>query len=109
QLPETEEGTILGTTAYMSPEQAEGKKLDFRSDIFSFGAVLYEMVTGQRAFSGDSPASTLSSILRADPKPVANLRPDVPRDVEKLIARCLRKDPSRRVQTAGDLRAALED
>jgi len=105
----TQDGSIVGTIAYMSPEQAEGKKLDFRSDIFSFGAVLYEMVTGQRAFAGDSTASTLSSILRDDPKPVASHRPDVPRDVEKLIARCLRKDPRRRVQTAGDLRSALED
>jgi Tol biopolymer transport system component len=106
---QTQDGSIVGTIAYMSPEQAEGKKLDFRSDIFSFGAVLYEMVTGQRAFTGDSTASTLSSILRDDPKPVVSLRPDVPRDVERLIARCLRKDPSRRVQTAGDLKAVLED
>jgi Tol biopolymer transport system component len=106
---QSQDGAIVGTIAYMSPEQAEGKKLDFRSDIFSFGSVLYEMVTGQRAFSGDSTASTLSSILRDDPKPVVSLRPDVPRDVEKLIARCLRKDPSRRVQTAGDLKAVLED
>jgi serine/threonine protein kinase len=106
---QTQDGSIVGTIAYMSPEQAEGKKLDFRSNIFSFGAVLYEMVTGQRAFTGDSTASTLSNILRDEPKPVVSVRPDVPRDLEKLIARCLRKDPSRRVQTAGDLRAALED
>jgi serine/threonine protein kinase len=65
----TQEGAIVGTVGYMSPEQAEGKKLDFRSDIFSFGAVLYEMVTGHRAFGGDSTASTLSSILRDEPKP----------------------------------------
>jgi hypothetical protein len=93
----------------VTSEQAEGKKLDFRSDIFSFGAVLYEMVTGHRAFGGDSTASTLSSILRDEPKPVASVRPDVPRDLERLIARCLRKDPGRRIQTAADLKAMLED
>src|SRR5271163_2884241 len=68
--PLTEEGTILGTVAYMSPEQADGKKVDFRSDIFSFGSVLYEMASGQRAFPGDSQASVLAAVLRDDPKPV---------------------------------------
>jgi Tol biopolymer transport system component/serine/threonine protein kinase len=103
----TEQGTIFGTTAYMSPEQAEGKKVDARSDIFSFGSVLYEMVTGQRAFRGDSKLSTLLAILKDDPRPVSSLTPDVPRDLERIISRCLRKDPERRFQHMDDLKVAL--
>src|SRR5262245_271063 len=75
---QTEEGTILGTVSYMSPEQAEGKKLDARSDIFSFGSVLFEMVTGQRAFQGDSKMSTLAAILNKDPRSVKELSETVP-------------------------------
>ncbi len=104
---ETEEGTILGTIAYMSPEQAEGRPLDSRSDIFSFAVVLYEMLTGQRAFRGDSQLSTMSAILRDEPKPITELVPDIPRDLEKIIQRCLRKDPSRRFQHMADLKVAL--
>jgi eukaryotic-like serine/threonine-protein kinase len=107
--PSAEEGTIVGTTAYMSPEQAEGKKVDARSDIFSFGAVLYEMVTGRQAFYGDSKLSTLSAILREEPKPVSSIMPEVPRDVEKIISRCLRKDPERRFQHMDDLKVALQE
>jgi serine/threonine protein kinase len=76
--PQTEEGTIAGTVAYMSPEQAEGKKVDGRSDIFSFGALLYEMVTGRRAFQGNTKLSTLTAILREDPKPPSQIVDDLP-------------------------------
>jgi eukaryotic-like serine/threonine-protein kinase len=93
----TEERTIVGTVSYMSPEQAEGKKIDARSDIFSFGAVLYEMVTGQRAFQGESKMSTLAAILNKDPKPVRS--ESTPYDLDKIITRCLRKAPERRWQT----------
>ena len=72
---QTEEGTIVGTVSYMSPEQAEGKKVDARSDIFSFGSVLYEMVTGQQAFHGDSKMSTLAAIMNQEPKPISQLVP----------------------------------
>ena len=106
---ETAEGTILGTVAYMSPEQAEGKKIDPRSDIFSFGAVLYEMVTGRRAFQGDSTASTLAAVIKEDPKPPCEVSPRVPRDLEKVILRCLRKDPEWRWQNMADLRVALRE
>ncbi|SPE38264.1 putative Calcium/calmodulin-dependent protein kinase [Candidatus Sulfopaludibacter sp. SbA6] len=106
--PETEEGTIVGTTAYMSPEQAEGKPVDARSDIFSFGAVLYEMVTGRRAFRGDTKLSILSAILKEEPEPASSVRKGIPHDLERIIAQCLRKDPERRFQHMDDVRVALE-
>jgi Tol biopolymer transport system component/tRNA A-37 threonylcarbamoyl transferase component Bud32 len=106
---DTEEGTILGTVAYMSPEQTEGKKLDGRSDIFSFGSLLYEMITGRRAFSGETKMSTLSAILREEPKPPSQVCQGVPREVERVISRCLRKDPARRFQHMDDLKVALEE
>jgi eukaryotic-like serine/threonine-protein kinase len=107
EKPDTAEGAIVGTVAYMSPEQAEGKTVDARSDIFSFGSLLYEMITGRRAFHGDSALSTLSAILKEDPKPVSAAVSDAPRDLEKIIARCLRKDPERRLQTMADVKVAL--
>jgi Tol biopolymer transport system component/predicted Ser/Thr protein kinase len=107
--PTTEEGTIVGTVAYMSPEQAEGRKVDARSDIFSFGAVLYEMVTGSRAFQGDTRASTLAAVLKDEPKPASQVAVGLPREVERLIRRCLRKDPARRVQHMDDVKVALEE
>ena len=93
--PMTVEGSILGTVSYMSPEQAQGKKVDTRSDIFSFGAVLYEMATGVRAFEGESSLSTLSAILRDEVKPMSEVAPDVPPQLETVIQRCLRKLPGR--------------
>ena len=107
--PSTGEGAIVGTISYMSPEQAEGKKVDARSDIFSFGALLYEMVTGQRAFQGDSKLSTLSAILREEPKPASQVVEGLPRELERIIARCLRKSPERRFQAMPDLKVALEE
>ena len=105
----TREGTIVGSTAYMSPEQAEGKPADCRSDIFSLGSVLYEMVTGERPFQGDTQISTLASILRSAPRPVCDVVPNIPPAVETVILRCLEKDPSRRYQSAADMRVALEN
>jgi eukaryotic-like serine/threonine-protein kinase len=109
ERPETEEGTILGTVAYMAPEQAEGKPADTRSDIFSFGAVLYEMVTGRRAFVGDTKMSTLLAILAKEPERPSDIVPGLSGDLDKVIARCLRKDPARRWQAAADLKLALEE
>ena len=105
----TGEGRLLGTVAYMSPEQAEGKSVDHRSDIFSIGICLYQMATGQRPFRGDSTASILSSILRDTPTSVTELRPDLPRDLGKVIKRCLVKDPEHRYQTAKDVRNELQE
>ncbi len=107
--PQTEEGLIIGTAAYMSPEQAEGKKLDARSDIFSFGSVLYEMVTGRRAFQGASKVSTLAAILQKEPVPASELVANLPAELEKIIVRCLRKDPDRRAQNMADIKLALEE
>ncbi|HST10288.1 MAG TPA: protein kinase [Terriglobales bacterium] len=107
--PTTEEGTIVGTVSYMSPEQAEGNKVDARSDIFSFGALLYEMVTGRRAFQGDSKIATLSAILREEPKPAGQVVENLPRELERIIARCLRKNRERRFQAMPDLKVALEE
>jgi len=106
--PLTDEGTIVGTAAYMSPEQAQGKRVDSRSDIFSFGAVLYEMVTGRRAFPGETKVSTLAAILKEEPKPASEVAPGVPRELERLIQHCLRKDPARRFQHMDDVRTLLE-
>ena len=106
---QTEKGTIVGTFAYMSPEQAEGKLVDARSDIFSFGCMLYEMVTGARPFQGTSRLGTLSAILSQSPPPLASKAPDVPHEMERIISRCLRKDPDRRFQQIAEVKLALED
>lgn len=107
--PRTEAGYIVGTAAYMSPEQAEGKKVDARSDIFSFGAVLYEMLTGRRAFGRDSQMKTLAAVLNEEPKPASSISESVPAELERVLARCLRKEPQRRWQTMSDLKVALQD
>jgi Tol biopolymer transport system component len=104
----TEEGKILGTVAYMSPEQAVGKPVDLRSDIFSLGTILYEMVTGTRPFQGDTSFSTIGSILKDEPDSVMKLNPSLPRHMSRIICRCLAKAPDRRYQTAVDLRNDLE-
>jgi serine/threonine protein kinase len=106
--PNTEEGTLLGTASYMSPEQAEGMPVDARSDIFSFGSVLYEMVTGKRAFQGDSTLSTMTAILRDDPPPLALVQKEAPPELERIITKALEKDREVRYQTALDLRADLK-
>jgi Tol biopolymer transport system component/tRNA A-37 threonylcarbamoyl transferase component Bud32 len=105
----TEEGVIVGTIAYLSPEQAEGMTIDARSDIFAFGAVLYEMLTGVKAFKRESRSATLAAILHEEPKPLHELVPAVPPEVEKLVGRCLRKDPERRLRSMADLGLALRE
>jgi serine/threonine protein kinase/dipeptidyl aminopeptidase/acylaminoacyl peptidase len=105
----TEHGMVLGTAAYMSPEQAEGRHVDARTDVFSFGAMLYHMVTGRKPFTGDSTLKVLASVLNDDPIPPRQLAPSLPQDLERIIVRCLRKDPARRFQTITDLKLALED
>src|SRR4029077_14281189 len=102
QSPVTEQGAIVGTFQYMSPEQVEGKELDGRSDIFSLGAVLYEMLTGQRAFQGKSQLSVASSILEKEPSPISTINPLTPPTLNRAIRCCLAKDPEDRWQTARD-------
>jgi formylglycine-generating enzyme required for sulfatase activity/dienelactone hydrolase/predicted Ser/Thr protein kinase len=104
---QTKTGTILGTAAYMSPEQVEGKKLDARSDVFSFGGVLYEMLTGRRAFRGDSQISTMSAILRDTPPPLKAVRPDIPAELNRILFRCLEKDREARYSSGAELHKDL--
>lgn len=103
----TGEGAILGTVAYMAPEQAEGKTVDPRSDVFSLGVLLYEMATGQRPFRGDTNVSVLSAILKDTPVSISDVRQDMPRELARVVHRCLAKDPEDRYQTAKDLRNDL--
>ena len=105
--PLTVQGSIVGTLCYMSPEQAQGKPADTRSDIFSFGAVLYEMATGMRAFTGENGISMLSSVLRDEPRRVLEITPDIPAILSDVIHRCLQKEPEARFQTMAELREGL--
>jgi serine/threonine protein kinase/Tol biopolymer transport system component len=105
----TVDHALVGTVPYMAPEQLEGKPADRRSDIFSFGVMLFEMATGRRPFSGETPVATLTSILRDEAPLAGKLNPAVPNEVSRIINRCLTKDPDRRVQSAADLRNQLDD
>src|SRR5438105_10838402 len=106
--PVTQQGTIVGTFQYMSPEQIEGKELDGRSDIFSLGAVLYEMLTGQRAFEGRSQLSVASAILEKEPAPITTIQPMTPPSLDHVVKKCLAKNPDERWQCAGDLASELK-
>src|SRR5262249_43544717 len=103
----TIEGSIIGTVNYMAPEQALGRKVDARSDIFSFGVVMYEMLTGRRAFEGDSSLSTLTAILRDEARPMIEITPDVPPPFEAITQKCLRKNPDDRPQSMREVQIEL--
>jgi len=105
----TAEGRVLGTTAYMSPEQAEGKPVDPRTDVFALGILLYQMATGEKPFVGDTPISTITSILRDEPRPMHELKPELPTQLGRIIGRCLQKDPENRYDTAKGLMFELEN
>jgi serine/threonine protein kinase/Tol biopolymer transport system component len=105
----TRRGQVLGTVAYMSPEQAQGKPVDSRSDIFSFGVMLYELAAGERPFRGDTPTSTLAKILETEPKPLGDIRGDLPGELLRIVRRCLRKKPEERFQGTNDLVVALKE
>jgi Tol biopolymer transport system component len=104
----TQDGTILGTLPYMAPEQLEGKETDGRTDIFAFGATLYEMATGRRAFSGSNQASLASAILRDEPAPISSIQPMTPNALDRVVRKCLAKDPEDRWQNAADLGSELQ-
>ena len=104
----TAEGTILGTIQYMAPEQVEGKEVDARTDIFAFGAVVYEMATGKKAFAGKTSASIMAKILESNPPPMVSLQPVTPPALDHLVRRCLAKDPDERCQSAKDLTDELK-
>ncbi|HEX5432248.1 MAG TPA: protein kinase [Bryobacteraceae bacterium] len=107
-MPLTAEGTILGTLLYMSPEQVEGQEADARSDIFAFGLVLYELITGKRPFTGSTKTSLIASILKDQPQPLRTLEPLTPAPLERIVQTCLEKDPDKRWQSAREVKHALE-
>ncbi len=106
--PVTAAGTVVGTFQYMSPEQIEGKEADARSDIFAFGALLYEMATGRRAFEGNTQASVVAAILASEPKPISSMQPMSPPALDRVVKICLAKDPDERWQTAHDMKLQLQ-
>lgn len=106
---QTRAGMIMGTVGYMSPEQASGQPVDFRSDQFAFGAILYEMTTGKRAFDRDTPVETLAAILSEEPEPIASLNPEIPAPIRWIVARCLAKDPEERYASTRDLARELQN
>jgi eukaryotic-like serine/threonine-protein kinase len=105
---DTDPGVVMGTVGYMSPEQVKGRDVDHRSDIFSFGAILYEMLSGRRAFHGESAAETMSAILTVDPRDLSETNQNISPALERLVNRCLEKDPPARFHSASDLAFALE-
>ena len=108
EAPLTVQGAVLGTFPYMSPEQLEGREADARSDIFAFGALVYEMATGRRAFEGRTSATVIGAVLHTDPPPVSTVQPLAPRALDHLLSRCLAKNPVDRWQTARDLLLELK-
>ena len=105
----TQAGMVMGTPAYMSPEQVSARPLDHRSDIFSLGVMLHEMATGSKPFAGNSSAELISSILRDGPASIAESRPELPSDISRVIRRCLEKEPRHRMQTARDVTNEFRD
>src|SRR5262249_43867726 len=105
---DTDPGMVLGTVGYMSPEQVRGRPVDHRADIFSFGAILYEMLTGKRAFHGESAAETMSAILREDPPDLSESNKNVSPAIERVLRHCLEKNPEERFHSASDLAFAIE-
>jgi TolB-like protein/Flp pilus assembly protein TadD len=105
---ETEPGVVLGTVGYMSPEQVRGQAIDHRTDIFAFGVILYEMLTGKRAFHAETKAETMAAILREEPQRISQIWPGTPPALQKIVQRCLEKNPERRFQSASDLAFGLE-
>src|SRR5262249_22775768 len=108
QSRQTETGVVLGTVLYMSPEQVRGEKVDYRSDIFAFGSILYEMIAAKRPFQGDSQVEVMHAILKAEPDPAAQSTPAISPALDRIVQRCLEKDPDHRFQSTSDLAFALE-
>jgi serine/threonine protein kinase/Tol biopolymer transport system component len=109
EAPVTKAGLVFGTAAYMSPEQAQGKRADARSDIFAFGALLYEMVTGRRAFQGENVITILAAVINNEPPQAHTIVPNAPRELEWIVTRCLKKDPERRIQHMVEVKLALQE